>query len=172
MSLNVTDNHRILPPTSSRPRKLSISFERSSRGPSSRLHTLFARRFNSWFRWSWHRLHRLSSPPFAVPYIRRYSPRLAYLRNLRPTQGPRSWNINRRFVYPWGLYETVDIKPSFVQVHFHPETHFEVPLRNFCREKGIAFQAHKVLKGKKEDLLRDELIVDLANILGVTNEVS
>ena len=70
------------------------------------------------------------------------------------------------------LYETVDIKPSFVQVHFHPETHFEVPLRNFCREKGIAFQAHKVLKGKKEDLLRDELIVDLANILGVTNEVS
>lgn len=66
----------------------------------------------------------------------------------------------------------MDIKPSFVQARFHPETHFELPLRKSCREKGIAFQAHKVLKGNREGLVRDELIVDLANILGVTNEVS
>lgn len=69
------------------------------------------------------------------------------------------------------LYDAVEVKPAFVQVRFHPETQFEVPMRKFCVEKGIRFQAHKVLKGNKE-LLADDVVGDVAENLGVSREVA
>jgi diketogulonate reductase-like aldo/keto reductase len=45
------------------------------------------------------------------------------------------------------LFDAAKIKPTVVQVRFHPESDFEVLMRKFCSQRGIVFQAHKVLKG-------------------------
>lgn len=39
------------------------------------------------------------------------------------------------------LYETSDIKPSIVQNRFYNETSYDKELREFCREKNIAYQS-------------------------------
>ncbi|KAI0132148.1 NADP-dependent oxidoreductase domain-containing protein [Xylariales sp. AK1849] len=64
------------------------------------------------------------------------------------------------------LYNEVEVKPSFVQVRFHSETGYEIPMRRFCAEKRVVFQAHKVLKGNRH-LLDSDLIKDLAEDIGV-----
>jgi diketogulonate reductase-like aldo/keto reductase len=45
------------------------------------------------------------------------------------------------------LHERMDIKPSVVQNRFYPDTRWEVPLREFCTEKGIAFESFWTLTG-------------------------
>ena len=69
------------------------------------------------------------------------------------------------------LYEAVDVKPTFVQVRFHPETQFEREMRSFCKEKGIGFQAHKVLKGNKE-IIGSKLVGEVPDRVGVGRQVA
>jgi len=45
------------------------------------------------------------------------------------------------------LYEAATIKPSVVQNRFYPATRFDVPLRQFCRAKGIVYQSFWTLTG-------------------------
>ena len=63
------------------------------------------------------------------------------------------------------LYKAVDIKPSFVQNRFIPQTEYEVPQRRFCRARGISFQAIWVLK-EKPALLESPLVAQVAASLG------
>lgn len=62
------------------------------------------------------------------------------------------------------LYEAVDAKPSYVQNRFHPETNWEISQRQFCKEKGIVFQAHKALQ-QKEEILASDLISEASTTL-------
>lgn len=62
------------------------------------------------------------------------------------------------------LYDAATIKPSVVQNRFYPATRFDVPLRKFCREKGIIYQSFwtltgnpKLLHSKPVDALRKEI---------------
>jgi hypothetical protein len=67
------------------------------------------------------------------------------------------------------LYEEVDVKPSFVHVRFYPETRYENEMRSFCKEKGIAFQAYRVLKGNRQ-LLESEVIGKVSEEVGISKE--
>ena len=65
------------------------------------------------------------------------------------------------------LYEAATIKPSVVQNRFYPATRFDVPLRQFCNEKGIVYQSFWTLTGnprlvvsKPVDALRKEICVE------------
>jgi len=69
------------------------------------------------------------------------------------------------------LYEAVVVKPSTVQLRLHPETAFEGPTRRFCLDKGIVFQAHKVVKGNAR-LLASEIIGEVAKEMGVSKYVA
>ncbi|KAK7744851.1 hypothetical protein SLS53_003084 [Cytospora paraplurivora] len=69
------------------------------------------------------------------------------------------------------LYDAVDIKPSYVQARFHPESNWEIPTRRFCASNGIVFQAHKVLK-QKQDILESDLIGDVSTAVGVSRHVA
>lgn len=69
------------------------------------------------------------------------------------------------------LHAAVETKPALVQVRFHPESEFEVSMRQFCVEKGIVFQAHKVLKGNQA-LLESDLLLDIASDVGVSREMA
>lgn len=67
------------------------------------------------------------------------------------------------------LYEAVTIKPSVVQNRFYPATRFDVPLRKFCREKGIVYQSFWTLTGNP-DLLESNPVDALRNEIGVEKE--
>lgn len=69
------------------------------------------------------------------------------------------------------LYDSVDVKPSCIQVRFHPETNWEISTRRFCASRGIVFQAHKVLK-QKQALLNSELMGEISTALGVSKYVA
>lgn len=67
------------------------------------------------------------------------------------------------------LYEAVTIKPSVVQNRFYPATRFDVPLRQFCREKGIVYQSFWTLTGNP-DLLESNPVDALTKEIGVGKE--
>jgi len=69
------------------------------------------------------------------------------------------------------LHAAVKTKPVIVQVRFHPESEFAAPIRQFCAEKDIVFQAHKVLKGNQA-LLESDLLCDIASKVGVSREMA
>lgn len=69
------------------------------------------------------------------------------------------------------LYNAVDVKPSYVQNRLHAQTQWEIPQRKFCKDHGISFQAHKVLK-QKEDVLASSLISEVSAKIGVTGEAA
>lgn len=69
------------------------------------------------------------------------------------------------------LYDAVEVKPSYVQNRFHEQTKWQITQRKFCRDHGIMFQAHKVLK-QKDDLLASSLIGGLSAIFGVTGQIA
>jgi diketogulonate reductase-like aldo/keto reductase len=69
------------------------------------------------------------------------------------------------------LYAAVETKPAFVQLRFHSESEFAAPIRRFCAEKDIVFQAHKVLKGNQA-LLESDLLRDIASEVGVSREMA
>lgn len=69
------------------------------------------------------------------------------------------------------LYQSAKVPPSVVQNRFYPETHFDVGIREFCREKGIVFQSFWTLTANP-GLLRSEPVVVLAEKAGVSVEVA
>ncbi|ROW00297.1 hypothetical protein VMCG_07254 [Cytospora schulzeri] len=69
------------------------------------------------------------------------------------------------------LYDSVDVKPFYVQVRFHPETNWEIPMRRFCASKGIVFQAHKVLK-QKQDMLASDFMGEVSSAVGISRHFS
>lgn len=62
------------------------------------------------------------------------------------------------------LYEVATIKPSVVQNRFYPATRFDVPLRKFCREKGIIYQSFWTLTGNPK-------LLDLKPVVALTKEI-
>jgi len=57
------------------------------------------------------------------------------------------------------------IKPSIVQNRFYPDTNWEVPLRRFCKEKGIVFQSFWTFTGNP-GLVKSEVVGELAREIG------
>lgn len=53
------------------------------------------------------------------------------------------------------LYKSATIKPSVVQNRFYPSTRFDSPVRQFCREKNIIYQAFWTLSANPELLFSD-----------------
>lgn len=73
------------------------------------------------------------------------------------------------------LYNVAKIKPSVVQNRFYPDTQFDVPLRKFCREKGIVFQCFWLLtanSGASSSLIWQKPVGTLAIYADVAREVS
>lgn len=69
------------------------------------------------------------------------------------------------------LYESVNVKPAVVQNRFFARTHYDVPLRRFCEKKGIIYQSFWTLTGNPQ-LLGSEVVAEVANVVGVSKEVS
>jgi diketogulonate reductase-like aldo/keto reductase len=57
------------------------------------------------------------------------------------------------------LYETVIIKPSFVQNRFYAKTGYDKEIRRFCQEKGIIYQSFWSLTANKQILKRSALLL-------------
>jgi diketogulonate reductase-like aldo/keto reductase len=64
------------------------------------------------------------------------------------------------------IYDNSKIKPSVVQNRFYPQTRYDVPIRNFCREHQIIYQSFWTLTGNPA-LLKSEPIAQLAQAVGV-----
>jgi len=60
---------------------------------------------------------------------------------------------NTSFAVLQNLVTEMEIKPSVVQNRFHRETSYEVPLRKFCRDKGIVFQSFWTFTGNPRLML-------------------
>jgi diketogulonate reductase-like aldo/keto reductase len=71
---------------------------------------------------------------------------------------------NTSFAVLQSLYNEMEIKPSVVQNRFYADTNWEVPLRKFCREKGIVFQSFWTFTGNPK-LMLTSTISELANDL-------
>ncbi|EMD64333.1 hypothetical protein COCSADRAFT_89822 [Bipolaris sorokiniana ND90Pr] len=59
------------------------------------------------------------------------------------------------------LYQNATIKPAVVQNRFYPQTRYDVPLRNFCKEHDIVYQSFWTLTGNPA-LLQSQPVVVLA----------
>ncbi|KAH8892115.1 Aldo/keto reductase [Thozetella sp. PMI_491] len=68
------------------------------------------------------------------------------------------------------LCEVATVKPSAVQLRFHPDKGYEVKTRQFCAERGIMFQAHRILKGN--DLQGSEVVGKAAGMLGLSKQAT
>lgn len=64
------------------------------------------------------------------------------------------------------IYDNSKVKPSVVQNRFYPQTRYDVPIRNFCREHQIIYQSFWTLTGNPA-LLKSEPVVQLAQAVGV-----
>ena len=64
------------------------------------------------------------------------------------------------------IYQASAVKPAVVQNRFYPETRFDVPLRAFCREHGIAYQSFWSLIANSA-LLKSQPVTALAEAAGV-----
>ncbi|TLD29484.1 putative aldo-keto reductase [Venturia nashicola] len=69
------------------------------------------------------------------------------------------------------LYDEVEIKPSFVQNRFYPQTKHDVELRKYCQEKGIVYQSFWTLTGNPK-LLASEPVQSLSQLASVSKEVA
>ncbi|KAF1953762.1 aldo-keto reductase-like protein [Byssothecium circinans] len=69
------------------------------------------------------------------------------------------------------IYENSTIKPSVVQNRFYPQTRYDVPLRAFCEEHGIAYQSFWTLTGNPH-LLKAEPVTALSEAAGVNRSVA
>ena len=67
------------------------------------------------------------------------------------------------------LYEAATIKPSVVQNRFYPATSFDVPMRRFCREKGIVYQSFWTLSANPR-LLTSMPVEKLRLEIGIEKE--
>lgn len=68
------------------------------------------------------------------------------------------------------LYAAARIKPAVVQNRFYAQTRYDVPLREFCVEKGIVYQAFWTLTANP-GLLASKPVARLMEVLGVSSEV-
>lgn len=64
------------------------------------------------------------------------------------------------------LYSTSRIKPAVVQNRFYSDTEYDVPLRRFCREKGIVYQSFWTLTANPR-LLRHSSVTSVARACDV-----
>jgi len=58
-------------------------------------------------------------------------------------------------------YPAVEIKPKYIQGRFKEEIEYARLVRIFCRENGMVFQAHSVLK-KNEKILESKLLSEVS----------
>jgi diketogulonate reductase-like aldo/keto reductase len=65
----------------------------------------------------------------------------------------------------------VSVRPSVVQNRFYPATQWEVDLRAYCRNQGIAFQTFWTLSGNPQ-LLRSAPVLNLAESATITAPVA
>ena len=65
------------------------------------------------------------------------------------------------------VYERASIKPAIVQNDFRPEQGYDKELLDWCKERGIIYQAYSVLKGNLR-LLATSLVGWLAQQKGIT----
>jgi len=68
------------------------------------------------------------------------------------------------------LWDNVKIKPAVVQNRFYRDTEYDIPLRQFCREKGIVYQSFWTLSANPA-LLRHPSVATLAGNANVSKEV-
>ncbi|EUC29422.1 hypothetical protein COCCADRAFT_8345 [Bipolaris zeicola 26-R-13] len=59
------------------------------------------------------------------------------------------------------LYQNATVKPTVVQNRFYPQTRYDVPLRNFCKEHDIVYQSFWTLTGNPA-LLQSQPVAALA----------
>eukprot|EP00899_Mesostigma_viride_P008605 jgi/Mesvir1/17746/Mv12098-RA.1 len=59
------------------------------------------------------------------------------------------------------LYDAAVVKPSVVQNRFYDSSHYDVPLRAFCRAKGIMYQSFWTLTANPH-VLEDRRVVAMA----------
>jgi diketogulonate reductase-like aldo/keto reductase len=69
------------------------------------------------------------------------------------------------------LYEQSTVKPLAVQNRFYADTHYDAPIREFCKEKGIIFESFWTLTGNPR-LLRSEVVESLSQLVGVSRQVA
>lgn len=69
------------------------------------------------------------------------------------------------------IYEEASVKPAVVQNRFYPQTHFDVPLREFCRDHNIMYQSFWTLTGNP-DLIQSRPVSALAQASGVDNLIA
>lgn len=69
------------------------------------------------------------------------------------------------------IFNQARIKPSILQNRFQGETHFDVRLRDFCRENGIWYQSFWTLTARpNRDAIRSSEAKELASSRGLTPE--
>ncbi len=59
------------------------------------------------------------------------------------------------------LYQNADVKPAILQNRFHAATHFDRPLRDFCRKQNIIYQSFWTLTANP-DILAHAVLLSLA----------
>lgn len=69
------------------------------------------------------------------------------------------------------LYASASIKPSVVQNRFYAATSYDVPLRAFCRDRGITYQSFWTLTANP-GLLRSKPVETLSKAAEVSREVA
>jgi diketogulonate reductase-like aldo/keto reductase len=65
------------------------------------------------------------------------------------------------------IYNSSTVKPSVVQNRFYAQTHYDGPLRAFCREHGITYQSFWTLTGNPK-LLKSKPVQELAQAAAVS----
>ena len=67
------------------------------------------------------------------------------------------------------LYQTAEVKPSFLQNRFYSDSSYDKELRRFCKEKGVRYQSFWTLTANPH-ILSSALVKDLATKHGKTRE--
>jgi len=63
------------------------------------------------------------------------------------------------------------IKPSIVQNRFHARTGYDVQLRRYCQDNGIAYEAFWTLTANPQ-LVKSALVGEVASAIGVAREAA
>ncbi|KAF1990035.1 aldo-keto reductase-like protein [Aulographum hederae CBS 113979] len=69
------------------------------------------------------------------------------------------------------VYDHASTKPAVVQNRFYAATGYDVPLRAFCREKGIVYESFWTLTGNP-GIVGGKVVGELAEKVGVEREVA
>lgn len=70
------------------------------------------------------------------------------------------------------LWERSDLKPSVVQNYFTSSNNYDYELRQFCKARGIVYQAFGVLGGHNHELLALEIVREMASKEGLSREAA